>query len=158
MSTPTDPPKLEPIKVPPPDGHTWYPQQLVQQQGWWSPPDPAHIDPTYPAWQLPTWYATRTGVVLVPGTGGMPGTSQYVWGGWLPWQAGAERYDAAQEWPTAVRRTVADMQADLFPPAPNPEPAPQPTTPDPVDEPGPAAPQTTPPTLGQALATAPEGS
>ncbi|MFF9643681.1 hypothetical protein [Kitasatospora aureofaciens] len=155
--TPTDPPPTGPVSEPTPDGQTWYPQALVEQQGWWHPGDPAYMDSTWPAWQLPAWYDGRTGAVAIPGTQGMPGTSQYVWGGWLPWQAGSERYDAATQWPAAVQRTIHDMQAalGLLPPAP---PAPADPPQQPADS-GPATPPITPPTLGQQPAeTDPEGS
>lgn len=155
--TPTDPTPTGPVAEPTPDGQTWYPRELVEAQGWWHPADPAHMDPTWPAWKLPAWYAGKTGALGVPGPPGLPGTSQYVWSGWLPWQAGSERYDAAKEWPAAVRLTIHDMQADLglLQPAPAPAPAEEPTA---QDDPDPVTPPTTPPTLGQSAETDPEGA
>ncbi|MGW1174553.1 hypothetical protein ACWD4P_12635 [Kitasatospora sp. NPDC002543] len=152
---PTDPTPTGPIAEPTPDGQTWYPRELVEKQGWWHPADPAHMDPTWPAWRLPAWYAGRTGALAIPGPPGLPGTSQFVWGGWLPWQTGADRYNAADEWPAAVRLTIRDMQADLGLLQPNPAPVePPPAAP----VPGPATPPITPPTLGQPAETDPEGN
>ncbi|MFD0408625.1 hypothetical protein [Kitasatospora sp. NPDC127116] len=158
--TPTDPPPTGPVAEPTPDGQTWYPRELVEAQGWWHPADPAHMDPTWPAWKLPAWYSGRTGALGVPGPPGLPGTSQFVFGGWLPWQAGAERYDAAKEWPAAVRLTIHDMQADLglLPPAPAPVEPPPVQQPAAQDDPDPASPPFTPPTLGQPAETDPEGT
>ncbi len=146
MTDPTPAP-LEPETAD--GGHTWYSSELCQRDGWWSPPDPADIPPEWPAWRLPTWYAGRTGSVRIPGPAGTPGTAQWVFGGWLPWQSGADRYDAATEWPTAERLTVADMQAELFPPTSQPEDQPLPAPPAEPEPDVPAAPPLITPTLGR---------
>jgi hypothetical protein len=146
VTTPIDPPPLEPEDAP--GGCTWYPAELCQRDGWWTPPTLADIPPEWPAWRMPTWYADRTGSVRVPGPPGLPGTQQYLFGGWLPWQSGADRYDAAAQWPDAERLTVADMLADLYPPAPAPEEPPAPA----AAEEAPAeldVPPLTTPTLGR---------
>ncbi|GAA2112441.1 hypothetical protein GCM10009759_55160 [Kitasatospora saccharophila] len=115
MSTPTEPdPGPGPETTP--DGHTWLDQEYCADQRMWAPPTPQDMPPEWPAWRLPDWYAGRTGMVQIPGQPGQPGVYQYVWGGWLPWQSLADRFDHAGQWPDAVQSTVGAMQAELWPP------------------------------------------
>lgn len=144
MSTPDGPETAD-------DGHTWLSQEYAQASGMWGPPDPQAIAPEYPAWRLPDWYAGRTGLVQVPGQPGQPGVYQYVWSGWLPWQAMTDRFIPAEQWPDAEQLTVGDMQAELWPPEPEPAPEPLPllAEPEPTVAEATDAPPLTDPTDGR---------